>query len=169
VLGLKLVRLIERHAEELAGGLAQLLSDSKRTFDFKKIPREELHRAAVEVYRHLEEWLVQKKENDIARRFRTVAARRASQGIPLHQLVWALIISRNHLLHFLQQECFVDNILEVCGELEVQQMLNQFFDRAVYYSILGYDEALEHNEVGNQTDSKGRGSLPLRRDWREIG
>jgi hypothetical protein len=112
MLGLKLVRLIERRSEELAVELAQLLPDSERTGDFKKIPREELYRAAAEVYRHLEEWLLQKKEDDIATRFRTIAARRVSQGIRLHQLVWALVISRNHLLHFLQRECFIDNILE---------------------------------------------------------
>ena len=91
-----------------------------------------MHLAAVEVYRNLEEWLLQKKEDDIRKRFRTMGARRAPQGVRLRQLVWALLISRNHLWHFLQRDCFVDNILEVYGELEVQQILNQFFDRAVY-------------------------------------
>ena len=61
--------------------------------------------------------------------------------------MWALIISRNHLWHFLQREWFVNNILEVFGELEVQQMLNQFFNRAVYYSILGYEEAVGHEDA----------------------
>ena len=139
MLGLKLVHLIERHSEELALGLTQQVWDSERTCDFKKIPRGELQSAAVEVYRNLEEWLVQKKEDDVGKRFRSIAARRAAQGVRLRQLVWALVISRNHLWHFLQRECFVDNILEVFGELEVLQMLNQFFDRAVYHSILGYE------------------------------
>ena len=133
MLGLKLVRLIERHSEELALGLAQRLQDSERTQDFKKIPRDELHLTAMEVYRNLEEWLLQKKEDDIEKRFRAIAGRRAAQAVRLQQLVWALIISRNHLWHFLQRECFVDSIVEVFGELEVQQLLNQFFDRAVYY------------------------------------
>jgi hypothetical protein len=77
--------------------------------------------------------------------------------VRLDQLVWALVISRNHLWHFLQRQCFVDNIFEVLGELEVQQMLNQFFDRAMYYSILGYDQAarLQHSGVA---DSKERSS-----------
>jgi hypothetical protein len=112
MLGLKLVRLIERHSEELALGLAQRLQDSERTRDFKKIPRDELHLTAMEVYRNLEEWLLQKKEDDIEKRFRAIAGRRAAQAVRLQQLVWALIISRNHLWHFLQRECFVDSIVE---------------------------------------------------------
>jgi hypothetical protein len=44
-------------------------------------------------------------------------------------------------------------------------MLNQFFDRAVYYSIPGYDEALGQVEVRNHPDRQGRGSLPRQRDW----
>jgi hypothetical protein len=95
----------------------------------------------------LEEWLLQKKEEDIGKRFRMLAARRASQGVRLYQLVWVLVISRNHLWHFLQQESFVDNIFELFGELEVQQMLNQFFDRAIYYSILGYEEEVKQDNV----------------------
>lgn len=148
MLGLKLVHLIERHSEELALGLTEELRSSERTCDLKKIARYELHLAAVEVYHNLEEWLLQKKEDDVGKRFRTIAARRAAQGVRLPQLVWALVISRNHLWHFLQRECFVDNIVEVFGELEVLQMLNQFFDRAMYHSILGYEEAAPHDDAG---------------------
>lgn len=163
MLGLKLVRLIERHSEELALGLTQQVWDSERTCDFKKIPRGELQSAAVEVYRNLEEWLLRKQEEDIGKRFRTIAARRAAQGVRLRQLVWVLVISRNHLWHFLQRECFVDTILEVFGELEVQQMLNQFFDQAVYYSILGYEDSVERDEA-QHVGSKRSNSL----HWHEF-
>jgi hypothetical protein len=97
MLGLKLARLIERHSETLALGLTQQVWNSERTCDFKNIPRDELQSAAVEVYRNLEAWLLQKKEDDIATRFRTIGARRAAQGVRLRQLVWALLVSRNHL------------------------------------------------------------------------
>ena len=155
MLSLRLVRLIESHSEELALGLTQQVRDSERTSDFKEIPRDELRLAAAEVYRNLEEWLLQKKEEDIGKRFRTIAARRASQGVRLYQLVWVLVISRNHLWHFLQQESFVDNIFELFGELEVQQMLNQFFDRAIYYSILGYEEEVKQDDV-DRAKQEGR-------------
>jgi hypothetical protein len=46
--------------------------------------------------------------------------------------------------------------MELFGKLELQLMLNQFFDRAVYYGILGYDEATDR-------DIANRDASPLRR------
>ncbi len=145
MLGMKLVRLIEAHSEALSRGLTEQIRRSERTSDFHKIPAKDLRLAATEVYRNLGEWLLQKTESDIASRFRVIAARRALEGIGLHQFVWALMLTRDYLWHFLRREAFADNIVELHGELELHQMLNQFFDRAVYYAILGYDEARQQS------------------------
>jgi len=141
MLGMKLVRLVERHCDELSRGLTEQIRTAERTSDFRKITPTELQRAIAEVFRNLGEWLLQKTEADVASRFTAIAARRASEGIGLQQLVWALMLTRDYLWHFLRQEAFADSIVELHGELEVDQMLNQFFDRAVYYAILGYDGA----------------------------
>ena len=85
--------------------------------------------------------MLQKTETDIASRFKAIAVQRATEGIRLHQFLWALMLTRDHLLHFLRQEAFADNIVALHGELEVHQLLNQFFDRAVYYAVLGYEAA----------------------------
>jgi hypothetical protein len=140
MLGMRFVRLIETHAQALTVGLVDHIRASERTSDFRKIPAAELQLAVTQVYRNLGDWLLQKTEADIALRFRAIGARRASQGIRLHHLVWALMLSRDHLFHFLQREAFADNVVELHGELELHQLLNQFFDRAVYYAILGFDQ-----------------------------
>jgi hypothetical protein len=143
MLGMRFVRLIEAHSQTLMLGLVQKIRTSERSSDFRKIPAEELQLAVMEVYRNLGEWLLQKTEKDIALRFRAIGARRASQQIRLHHLVWALMLSRDHLFGFLQREAFADNVFELHGELELHQLLNQFFDRAVYYAVLGYNEAAQ--------------------------
>jgi hypothetical protein len=149
MLGLRLMRLIERHSQELALGLTEKLQVTEHTSDFRKIPSEELEMTAAEIYCNLGEWLLQKTEDDIDQRFRAIAARRAAEGVGLHQFVWALVISRNHLWQFLQAQAFADNIVALYGELELQQMLNQFFDRAVYYGVLGYTEGKGGPYYGN--------------------
>lgn len=141
MLGIRLVRMIEKHSEALSRGLSEQIRSSERTSDFSKIPAKDLRLAATEVYRNLGEWLLQKTETDIAANFRAIAARRAAEGIRLPQFVWALMLTRDHLWHFLQREAFADNVVELHGELEFQQQLNQFFDYAIYYAILGYQEA----------------------------
>ena len=141
MLGIKLVRLIEAHSEALSQGVVKVIRASERTSDFKAIPREDLQRRIGEVYRNLGEWLLQKTEGDIALRFKAIAARRAAEGIRLPQFIWALMLTRDHLLHFLRHEAFADNVVALYGELELHQLLDQFFDRAVYHSVVGYEEA----------------------------
>ncbi len=141
MLGMRLVRLIEANSEALSRGLTKQILKSDRTSDFKGVPVEDLQRRVTEVYRNLGEWLLQKTETDIASRFKAIAVQRAAEGIRLHQYLWALMLTRDHLLHFLRQEAFADNIVALHGELEVHQLLNQFFDRAVYYAVLGYEAA----------------------------
>ena len=143
MVGLRLVRLIERHSERLSRALTEQIRKSERTSDFRKIQEKDLQLAAAEVYRNLGEWLLQKTERDIEDRFRTIGSRRAADGVGLHQFVWALMLTRDHLWHFLDQEGFADNIVKLHGEQELRQMLNQFFDRAIYHAILGYTEAAE--------------------------
>jgi hypothetical protein len=166
MLALKLVRLIEEHSEELAIGLAEKLQQSDRTNDFCKVSSEGLCLAAAEVYHNLGEWLLQKTETDIAERFIRLGERRAAEGVGLHQFVWALVMSRNHLWQFLQREAFADNVIQLSGKLELQQMLNQFYDRALYYGVLGYKEAKEQERdaqgIGVSVKGAGRGPVVVR-------
>ncbi len=157
MLALKLVRLIEAHSEELAIGLTDKLRQSERTCDFCKVSPEGLCLAAAEIYHNLGEWLLQKTETDIAERFITLGEPRAAEEVGLHQFVWALVISRNHLWQFLQREAFADNVIQLSGKLELQQMLNQFYDRAMYYGVLGYTEAKdrERNAQGTSASLEG--------------
>lgn len=141
MLGMRLVKLIEAHSGELCRDLTDQIRRSEKTSDFRKIPAEELRLAAGEVYRNLGEWLLQKTDNDVETRFRAVAEQRMAEGIRLHQLVWALLLTRDHLWQFLRYHSFGDNVVALFGELELQRLLNQFFDRAIYYAVLGYEEA----------------------------
>jgi hypothetical protein len=141
------VHLIERHSEELAIALTTKLRQSERTSDYRKIPLQELQKTTAELYQKLGAWLHAKTENDIENHFVSIAQRRAADGISLQQFVWALTISRNHLYRFLLGQTFVDSVFELNSELELHQLLNQFFERATYYGVVGYEEARERERV----------------------
>ena len=36
----------------------------------------------------------------------------------------------------------MDRAIEIMGELELLQMLEMFFDRAIYFAAVGYEEAV---------------------------
>lgn len=143
MVGIRLVRLIEERSEKLAEGLAQKLRSSERSKDFCKVPADELAEGAREIYHHLGDWLLTKTESDIELRYTALGARRAQQGIPMSQFMFAILVSKEHLWAFLQREAYADRPVELFGELELLQMLDQFFDRAAYFAAIGYERTCE--------------------------
>ncbi len=138
----RLVQLIQMHSEELAQGLLQKVRSSPMLTDYcNKVPPHELRQRVYEVYRNLEDWLLTKTKEDIKRRYTEIGARRAAQGVPLSQLVWAILTVKEHLWEFLNQEARTDRAVELYSELGLLHMVEQFFDRAVYYAAIGHEQA----------------------------
>jgi hypothetical protein len=141
MIALRLVRLIENHSEELAEGLTRRLLSSDRTRELRKVPAHELQQRCNEIYRNLSDWLLTKTDHDIELVYRTLGTRRAHQGVPLAALTWAILLTKEHLWGFLESEGVHGGLHNIFGELELLRLLDQFFDRAVYYATEGYEEA----------------------------
>jgi hypothetical protein len=140
MLGLNLIHLIEANAEQLARSLAEKLRTSSRTTHFRQVPETELQNAALEVYRNLGDWLLSKTEGDVELRYKRIGMKRVAQGIPASEYVWAIVLSRENLWAFLQRQGLSGRAIELYGELELMQTLTQFFERALYYGMTGYEE-----------------------------
>ena len=141
MLAYRLVRLIETHSDALAAGLLHKVQSSALTRDYRKVPDEELQQRVYEIYRHLGEWLLGKTEFDINQRYREIGTRRAEQNVPLSQVMWVIVLTKENLWEYLKHEGGMARPLEVFGELEMLQLLGQFFDRAVFYAAIGYENA----------------------------
>ena len=137
----RLVRLIESHADALASGLEERVQTSSQVSHFREIPTHELRERVYEIYRNLGDWLLGKTELDIEERYREIGERRAYQGVPLSQLIHAIFTTKDNLWEFLMNEAVIERPAEVFGEMELLQLLDQFFDRAIYYATLGYEHA----------------------------
>jgi len=145
MLAYRLVRLIETHSDALANGLLQRVQTAETARDYMKVPAEELKTRVYEVYRHLGEWLLGKSEFDIENRYVEIGRRRAEQGVALSQLVWTIIQTKENLWDFLRRESVLDRPVEIFGELELLQLLEQFFERAIYYAAVGYEREMNEN------------------------
>lgn len=145
----RLVRLIESHADALAAGLEERVQTNSQVSHFREIPAHELRERVYEIYRHLGEWLLGKNELDIEHRYLEIGMRRAHQGVPLSELIQAIVLTKENLWDFLKSEAVMDRAVEIMGELELLQMLEMFFDRAIYFVATGYEQekARETREV----------------------
>ena len=113
---------------------------------FRSIPVHELRERVYEIYRHLGDWLLGKNQVDIEQRYREIGARRASQKVPLAEVIQVIILTKDNLWDFLKSEAVADRAVEIMGELELLQMLEQFFDRAIYFAAIGYQEQVENEK-----------------------
>jgi hypothetical protein len=136
-----MVGLVETHSEQLVRGLIEKFLNSEKMSDMRKVPLPELQQRVYEIYHNLNDWLETKTEADIERWFTAVGARRASQGVSLSHLVCALLAVKEHLWDFLAREAMLDRPLELYQEMELLRLVDQFFDRAVYYAARGHERA----------------------------
>ncbi len=151
LLAYRLVRLIETYSADLAHGLLAKVQSSDKLADYSKVPAEELEERVYEIYRHLGDWLLGKSEADIERRYEEIGTRRKAQGVPFSQVAYVLELTKENLWEFLKSRQ-MDTPVEAFGELEMLQMLDQFFDRATYYSALGYEKVCVADEVASVSE-----------------
>ncbi len=136
----RLVRLIETHSQSLATCLLDRVQSSELTHCYKEnVPADELKEKVYEIYHHLGEWLIAKDETDLQSRYLQIGARRAVQRVPLSEVIWVIVLTKENLWDFIKKEAVLERPVEVFGELEMLQLLEQFFDRAIYFASVGYE------------------------------
>ncbi len=140
MIALRLVRVIERHSDELAAELVAKLETSARTADLRKVPAHELQERIQEILRHLSEWLLTKTGHDVEQRYFEIGERRAAQGVALSDFCWGMVITKEHLWEFLQRQGFMHGPVEIYGEMELLRLLDQFFDRGLCAATEGYEQ-----------------------------
>jgi hypothetical protein len=129
------------HSNELASCLLDRVRNSEATPEYEFVQDEELRDRVFEIYRHLGEWLMTKDELALEQRYLRIGARRAKQGVPFSQVAWAITLTKENLWVFLKRESEMDRPVEAFGELELLELLDRFFDRAVYYAAIGHEKA----------------------------
>jgi hypothetical protein len=141
----KLVHLIEYHADNLASSLLRRVKHSERAGSYRNVPPEELKKVVSEIYHHLGAWLLNKTESDIEQRYTAIGSRRAGQGVPLRELVWVIVLTKRNLCEFINDMSFPGRAVEELERQEMLQLLDQFFENAIYAAVVGYERATERN------------------------
>ena len=137
----RLVRVIENHAEELTRSVLDDLASNELTPGYHELPHTELHNRVYGVYHNLGQWITEKAEGSIKDTYMALGRTRHNEGIPLSEVVKALILTRRHLWDYVRSAGLVDTTVELHQEEELNLMVGRFFDHAVYYTVKGYEDA----------------------------
>jgi hypothetical protein len=148
----RLIELIENHATRLARDITEDLMSNDRTRSFRAVKRDDLEPRIVEVLQHLGTWIGNPRSERVQAEFTDWGGRRFGQGIPLSEIVYALIIFKRHLRRYIHDHGLVeasfpraegDYVLPM--HLQSVQDLNAtvgaFFDEALYNLARGYESA----------------------------
>ena len=134
----KLVALIEDHAEELTTQVVDRLRQDSRTAGYRTFADEELAVRARNVYANLGSWLEDASEARVSEEYFRLGAVRRREGIPLSEVVMALLLTRRNLWSFVESQG-ADSILELRQQLDLELLVVRFFDRAIFHAVRGYE------------------------------
>jgi hypothetical protein len=151
MLAARLIRLIENNADELTRGLVQQLKTHPRTPAFRRFSDLEIHNRVYNVYKNLGAWITGAGESEVRRHYEELGGRRFAEAVPLPEVICAQILTKNHLLNYVQTHGLGGTALEIYSEQELRRQVEQFYDSAIYYTALGYCNA----QQGGRTDGAG--------------
>lgn len=150
---LKLVQHMKANAEPMSDAVMQMIRTSHKCRDLVlAVEIDDQKRATLEIYRDLLAWLGTDSDETIEQRYVALGMLRARQGVPFSNLYWATCIAHEHLWEHIQQECLLDEPVEFWGGVNLLHSLNQFFNRALYFTLLGY----EQQSAGERIESAAR-------------
>ena len=137
----KLVELIQDHAEELSQRVLKEMLSRKETKSYNKLHRKEVYRRIYEVYSRLGSWLEDMPMDDLKEHYTRLGKRRFTEDIPLEEVVMALLLIKKYLWLYLLETYLFKSTFDVYQSLEMNNRVVLFFDRAIYFSSIGYEEA----------------------------
>jgi hypothetical protein len=142
MLATRVVELMETHSDEIARAVLEQVQKDRRLPLFSKLSTAELLLRFEDVCKRLGVWLSESDEDKLGKHYESLGRLRYFEGIPLHEVVWAAYLFKQRLLRYAREHCYEQTAYELYTEVELERLVNGFFDKTVYYIVRGYEEAL---------------------------
>ena len=104
----KLVELVEIHASRLSADVAQDLVTNVRTRGFHKVPKADLEARVFRLFHHLGDWLSDRRSERVKAEFAEWGSRRFDQEIPLSEIIYAIVILKQHLRQYIRDNGLIE-------------------------------------------------------------
>jgi hypothetical protein len=155
MLGARLLQLIQAHAGPLSREVVDDLMTNERTPTFRRLTAGDVETRVSALFYGLGKWIGDADEHAVRDEYEEMGRVRFRQGVPVSELVYALVIMKAHLRAYIRDHGLVDFAgdrvapqellpLELHSIQEVNYRVGEFFDRALYHLARGYEaEALD--------------------------
>jgi hypothetical protein len=144
------MQLIETHATSLISEAMRDVLTHERTSSFRRVPIVDLEPRIAALYLNLGKWIGNPKEDEVREEYELWGRMRFLEGIPLSEVVYCVILAKAHLRRFIREHGLVDFSgdrvtpdelvpVQLYGIQELNYMVGEFFDRALYHLTRGYE------------------------------
>ena len=142
----KFIDHIDTHADHLCEEFMQKIKRSDKCKELlQRVPSEDQSRTTREIYRNLTDWLLTNTDTVNEERYVTLGMRRAQQGVPLSELFSAVCATKEYFWEYAERETLLEKPEDFWGGVRLLYSLNGFFDRALYFVIIGYEKVGKHD------------------------
>jgi hypothetical protein len=147
----KLVELIEIHASRLTKDVTEDLVSNPRTSGFRAVSSEELEQRVFQIFHHLGNWIGDSSSANVEAEFAEWGSRRFDQGIPISEIVYAIVVLKHHLRRYIRDNGLVDAAfprtdsdyvlpMHLYSLQDLNTRVGELFDEALYHLIRGYEQ-----------------------------
>ena len=150
MLGARLLLLIQSHAGSLTRETLQDLVTNERTAAFRHLRPAELESRVALLFNNLARWIGDPSDEAVRKEYEEMGRTRFREGVPLSELIYAIILTKQHLRRYIREHGLVDFSgdritpdellpLELHSIQELNYQVGEFFDRALFYLTCGYE------------------------------
>jgi hypothetical protein len=137
----QLVEVIDDKEEEVALTWFREVRDSNYVPTLNNLSEDEALSIARSVYDSLRKWLMDKSGIDVKDTFITFGEMQFRRGFRMEEMVQIIILLKRYLwLQLLQMGLMTTN-LNIYQVLELNNKVVLFYDRSIYFALVGYREA----------------------------
>jgi hypothetical protein len=150
MLGAHLLQLIQAHAGRLSRDVMDDLMTNARTPTFRRLNPTDVETRVSALFYNLGKWIGDADETAVRDEYEDMGRARCREGVPVSELVYALLVTKSHLRRYIREHGLVDFAgdrvapqeflpLELHSIQEVNYRVGEFFDRALYHLARGYE------------------------------
>ena len=150
MLGARLLLLIQSHAGPLIKETLQDLTTNERTASFRQLRAAEVESRIALLFNNLAKWIGDPSDDAVRSEYEEMGRTRFREGVPLSELVFAIILTKKHLRRYIRDHGLLDFAgdrvapdellpLALHSVQELNYQVDEFFDRALFHLARGYE------------------------------
>ena len=153
----KLIEITELNAADIAKKWLKDVRANPRTPSYQNLPEDRALDHAIEFYSHFRALFCTEKPFQEARKFFSkYADERFTEGIPLHEALYALVLMRRHIWLYAEFQAIFITAVEQHQAVESLTRTILMFDYATYVLAERYEE-LMRREMNERVKAKKKG------------